>query len=146
MVYGSQTIGLLNIGLINTVLFPSPSSRRPFQFRVWKEKYGPSCNASRPSFTLIVTSVDGLLGEEALHSYFVLWRNSSSTRIKLHSDITPTFSKPRPVPSPILESVNAQLNDLEQRGIIRLVTSSRFASPLVWEKKKDGSLRMCADL
>ena len=45
----------------------------------------------------------------------------------------------------MVESVNRHLEDLEKRGVIKRVTSSRYASPVVWVKKKDGSLRMTAD-
>lgn len=55
------------------------------------------------------------------------------------------FSKARPVPLPLLDSVNKELQRLEDKGVIKPVSSSRWASPVVWVKKRDGSLRMCAD-
>ena len=55
------------------------------------------------------------------------------------------FCKARPVPLPLVQEVNKELQRLEDRGIIKPVSSSRWASPDVWVKKRDGSLRMCAD-
>ena len=55
------------------------------------------------------------------------------------------FCKARPVPLPMRESVNKHLDDLERCGIITKVTGSSCASPVVWVKKRDGTLRMCAD-
>ena len=55
------------------------------------------------------------------------------------------FCKARPVPLPMIEKVNAELQRLQERGVIKPVSSSRYASPVVWVKKRDGSLRMCAD-
>jgi hypothetical protein len=55
------------------------------------------------------------------------------------------FCPARPVPLPMREKVRAQLHELQQRGIITPVSVSRCASPVVWVKKRDGSLRLCAD-
>ena len=55
------------------------------------------------------------------------------------------FAKARPVPLPMLDKVKQHLQELEQRGIIKPVTSSRYASPVVWVRKRNGDLRMCAD-
>lgn len=42
-------------------------------------------------------------------------------------------------------AVEDALCSLEERGIIRKAESSRYASSVVWIKKKDSTLRMCAD-
>ena len=55
------------------------------------------------------------------------------------------FCKARPVPLPLVDEVNKELQRLHDRGIIKPVSSSRWASPVVWVKKRDESLRMCAD-
>ena len=55
------------------------------------------------------------------------------------------FCKARPVPLPLVSEVNKELQRLEDRGIIKPVSSSKWASPIVWVKKRNGSLRMCAD-
>ena len=55
------------------------------------------------------------------------------------------FCKARPVPLPMKEQIDAELSRLQDRGIIKPVSSSKYASPVVWIKKRDGTLRMCAD-
>ena len=55
------------------------------------------------------------------------------------------FCKARPVPLPLVDKVNDELQKLQDKGIIRPVSNSKYASPVVWVKKRDGSLRMCAD-
>ena len=55
------------------------------------------------------------------------------------------FCRARPVPIPMKEKIHKELDRLEKNGIITPVSSSRYASPVVWVAKKDGSLRMCAD-
>ena len=54
------------------------------------------------------------------------------------------FCKARPVPLPMIDKVNEELSRLQEKGIIKPVSSSSWASPVVWVKKRDGSLRMCA--
>ena len=55
------------------------------------------------------------------------------------------FCKARPVPLPLVDQVNAELQRLQDQGIIKPVKSSKYASPVVWVKKRNGTLRMCAD-
>ena len=55
------------------------------------------------------------------------------------------FCKARPVPLPMEDKVNAELQRLQDQGIIKPVSNSKYASPVVWVKKRDGTLRMCAD-
>ena len=56
------------------------------------------------------------------------------------------FSKARPVPLPLRKAVGEQLDLLVSKGILSPVTSSSYASPVVWVKKKNGTLRLCADM
>lgn len=55
------------------------------------------------------------------------------------------FCAARPVPLAIQDKVKEELSRLEKLGIITPITAAKNASPVVWIKKKDGSLRMCAD-
>ena len=43
------------------------------------------------------------------------------------------------------QQVEDELQRLEDKGIIKPVSYSRYASLIVWIKKRDGSLIMCAD-
>ena len=65
--------------------------------------------------------------------------------IDIDDPSTLKFAKARPVPLPMLDKVKRHLQELEQRGIIKPVASSRYASPVVWVRKRNGDLRMCAD-
>jgi hypothetical protein len=67
--------------------------------------------------------------------------------IRLKPGAKPTFCPARKVPLPLRESVVAELGRLERMGIITPCRpgGTENASPVVWVKKKDGSLRMCAD-
>ena len=54
------------------------------------------------------------------------------------------FCKARPVPLALENQVKAEIVSLEKRGIIKSVSASESASPVVWVKKKSGGLRMCS--
>ena len=45
----------------------------------------------------------------------------------------------------MVAKVNEELSKLQEKGIIKPVSSSSCASPVVWVKKRNGTLRMCAD-
>jgi hypothetical protein len=60
-------------------------------------------------------------------------------------DANPKFFKPRPVPFAIREAVGAQLNKLEEDGVLEKVTHSSWAAPVVVVPKKDGHYRLCGD-
>lgn len=66
-------------------------------------------------------------------------------RIELIDNAQPTFCRARPVPLPLEELVDKSLCDLERRGVIKPVSNSAYASPVVCIRMTDGSLRMTAD-
>lgn len=59
--------------------------------------------------------------------------------------VSPVFLRCRPVPFPLREKVNEQLNKMVADGIISPVKHSRWATPLTIVPKPDGSLRLCGD-
>ncbi|CAO4386706.1 unnamed protein product [Caenorhabditis nigoni] len=63
----------------------------------------------------------------------------------LKPDAKPVFRKARPVPFAALPTVSEELDRLQQAGVISPVEHSEWAAPIVLVKKKNGSLRMCAD-
>ena len=65
--------------------------------------------------------------------------------IFVKSDATPKFAKARPVPFALQDSVEAELERLEQEGILKSLPFSEWASPIVVIPKPDGSLRICGD-
>ena len=57
----------------------------------------------------------------------------------------PRFFKPRPVPFAIKGAIGKELDRLEQQGILKKVSSSDWAAPIVAVPKKDGKFRICGD-
>lgn len=62
-------------------------------------------------------------------------------------DITgdPKFLKARPVPYGLRAAVENNLNELVQSGILKPVTSSQWATPIVTPLKANGQPRICGD-
>jgi len=65
--------------------------------------------------------------------------------LRLREGAMPVFHRARPVPYAVLGRLDAELDDMLQKGIIEPVDCSDWASPLVLVNKPDGSLRICAD-
>ena len=57
----------------------------------------------------------------------------------------PRFWKPRPVALARKPAVDKELERLESLGILKKVTHSEWAAPIVTHIKKDGSVRVCGD-
>ena len=66
--------------------------------------------------------------------------------ITLTDDAKPKCCSARPVPYAIRSAVDKELDRLEQEGIIKPVESAIWASPVVVAPKKNGDIRLCADL
>ena len=60
-------------------------------------------------------------------------------------EATPKFFKPRLVPFATKEAVGQELDRLEKQGIIKKVSTSDWAAPIVAVPKKDGRFRLCED-
>ncbi|EGT45549.1 hypothetical protein CAEBREN_25839 [Caenorhabditis brenneri] len=65
--------------------------------------------------------------------------------IRLKPDAKPVFRKARPVPYATLAAVSDELDRLTTQGVLAPVDHSSWAAPIVIVKKKNGSIRMCAD-
>ena len=65
-------------------------------------------------------------------------------QVKLHlrPGAVPKFHRPRPIPYALREEVKAELQRLEDAGIVERVEHSDWAAPIVVVKKANGSLRM----
>jgi hypothetical protein len=105
----------------------------------------------------------GLLGRDVLHDdvHHMEHQITDSTSVEpdflppirnvkasilLKPDAKNVFCASRPVPLPLVNKVNLELKRLQRMGVISpCTTGSANASPVVWVKKNDGSLRMCAD-
>ena len=66
-------------------------------------------------------------------------------RLSVPTDTTPKFCKYRSVPYAIREAVEAELDRLEQEGVLEKVSFSEWAAPIVAVPKKDGRIRICGD-
>lgn len=65
--------------------------------------------------------------------------------LKVDPNCKPIFCKPRPIPFSFKESVNKELDELERTGVVKLVETSEWATPLVPVVKSNGEIRLCAD-
>lgn len=71
--------------------------------------------------------------------------NGVIAKMELVEGATNKFCAARPVPLAIEQQVDDELNRLQKLGIITPISASENASPVVWVRKNDNSLRMCAD-
>lgn len=65
--------------------------------------------------------------------------------LTLEDGARPVFRPKRTVPFPLLPDVDAELERLEQSGIISPVQFSSFAAPIVIVRKPTGAIRICGD-
>jgi hypothetical protein len=65
--------------------------------------------------------------------------------IELREDAKPAHFPPRQVPFALRERASKALDELEGAGVLRKVTESEWATPVVWVEKNDGKVRLCAD-
>ena len=63
----------------------------------------------------------------------------------MKENAVPKFCKARTVPFALKEAIEKKLNRLEQNGIIKKITYSPWAAPIVPVPKGDGHIRLCGD-
>ncbi|XP_036815479.1 uncharacterized protein LOC118943635 [Oncorhynchus mykiss] len=68
-----------------------------------------------------------------------------TAKLVLRDDATPKFCKARSVPYSLRPKVEAEIDRLQDTGILTKVDRSEWATPIVPIVKKDGSVRMCGD-
>ena len=66
-------------------------------------------------------------------------------KLYVEPNATPKFHRPRPVPFALKKSVEAELQRLEDEGIISPVQFSSWAAPIVPVVKSNGKIRVCGD-
>ena len=71
--------------------------------------------------------------------------NNFKATIALQPGAQPVYRKARPVPYTLKQKVEAELDRLEQQGIIKKVECSNWAAPIVVVPKTDKLIRICGD-
>lgn len=73
--------------------------------------------------------------------------NCTKTEVKFEvkENVKPVFKPKRKVPYAALETVNQELQRLEEMGVISKIGYSDWSSPVVFVKKKNHKIRVCAD-
>ena len=68
--------------------------------------------------------------------------------VKLIPGSRPMFCKARKIPLPLQDRVKVKLETMVRQGILEPVQPGGVtnASPVVWQRKKNGALRLCVDL
>ena len=68
--------------------------------------------------------------------------------VKLIRGSQPMFCKARKIPLPLQDRVKEKLETMVRQGILEPVQPGGVtnASPVVWQRKKNGALRLCVDL
>eukprot|EP00096_Caligus_rogercresseyi_P008633 TRINITY_DN2783_c0_g1_i6.p1 TRINITY_DN2783_c0_g1~~TRINITY_DN2783_c0_g1_i6.p1 ORF type:complete len:1211 (-),score=137.53 TRINITY_DN2783_c0_g1_i6:1226-4822(-) len=72
---------------------------------------------------------------------------SSLPEVSVHvkEDASPRYIRSRPVPLALRDQVIQELNNMIDRGTLKKVSSSEWASPIVTVIKPNGKVRVCAD-
>ena len=68
-----------------------------------------------------------------------------TAKLYLKDNAKPKFMKARPVPYALQDRVHKELTRLETSGIIKKVSHSDWASPIVPVVKDDNTVRVCGD-
>nr|XP_054932255.1 uncharacterized protein K02A2.6-like [Dermacentor andersoni] len=96
------------------------------------------------------TTEEGSLTEllqkhEAIFREDTTGHTGAPVNLELKEGASPKFLKARLVPFAMRASTEAQIDKYVEDGIWEPVQHADWATPLVWVRKKDGSLRACAD-
>ena len=95
--------------------------------------------ASPPGIDALVTEFDDLF-----QPGFTPVRGHKA-HIQLREGVQPRFRKARAVPLALRKKVEVELGKMMERGTLKPVRTSAWASPMVSATKGDGGIRLCAD-
>ncbi|CAK1590402.1 unnamed protein product [Parnassius mnemosyne] len=71
--------------------------------------------------------------------------NKYRVKLKLKDDVKPIFCKARPIAFALRDKVDKEITRLVDLGVLKPVSHSEYASPIVPVLKNNGSVRLCAD-
>ena len=97
------------------------------------------------------SAVHSMECDDFLQPYDELFKEGMGTlqgaKVKLIVDdsVSPRFFKPRPIPFALREKVETELERLQGEGVVRPVTFSDWATPIVPVLKSSGEIRICGD-
>ena len=100
---------------------------------------------------LITPSQSDQMVKTLMHKYADVFKAELGTmkgikaKLVLKAEVVPKFIRPRPIPFALKEAVEQELRHLEEQGILRRITHSSWAAPIVVVPKKDGRVRLCGD-
>ena len=91
--------------------------------------------------------------EEVINSYRAVFSEKSELHviqnheavIKVRPDSSPIFMKARLVPYALRDKVAQQIDKLVKTGVLKPVSQSDWAAPIVVAPKADGNIRICGD-
>lgn len=69
----------------------------------------------------------------------------AKAKFEVKENVKPIFKRKRNVPFGVLEQTDKELERLENLGVISRIEFSEWACPVVYVKKKNNKIRMCAD-
>ena len=67
-------------------------------------------------------------------------------RVMVDPSIPPVKQPLRRLPLAVIDQVSARIDQLERQGVVEKVSASKWVSPLVVGRKRDGSIRLCVDM
>ncbi|PAA84717.1 hypothetical protein BOX15_Mlig028849g1 [Macrostomum lignano] len=147
--YGTQTCELPLI--VTSLEKASPLMGRDWLRNIrlnWKEIFAIS-DPVPPEISATPTAppeLDGLLQkfadvfEPGLGNF-----TQHSVKLRLQEDALPKFCKARPVPYALKSKIDAELQRMQEVGVIEPVRHSDWATPVVPVSKPNGTIRLCGD-
>lgn len=99
----------------------------------------------------LITDTDMTLVDKVVEKHSEVFRDGLGTyrgnpvTIPLKVNASPKFLKARPVPYAIKERVEKEIDRLVEEGVLRPVSFSDWATPVVPIVKRNGDIRLCGD-
>ena len=128
----------------------SQGDLQPVAFELVDEGRCPVLGLTTCVKLCIVRRVDGVTTEDIISEYDVCFKGigrlDREHEIKIDPSVKPVVNRARRIPLSMTEKVKAELQKMEDWGIIAKVDEpTEWVSSMVVAEKKDGSVRICLD-